>query len=207
MKTRAIIILFSLILICFSTAVCESRTEIQIIADSDAWSWEPGAYNLFSGIIDLSEYIGKEVTVTLSSDLQYGAEQENNHNPLFTVINGHRITMLKQKNTAVCSPETENPSLNFTASVKFPEKGHVRSVRLEFSITDENGAELKNLRETISIGDHSSGRDSGAFYIPVNIATINMVIAITATAIWIIVLTRHLVLKKKSIGDHHYADL
>lgn len=201
MKRRLIIlILFSLSLICFSSAVCESNGEMQILAD-DAWSWDPGAYNLFSGLIDLSEYTGKELTVTVTSDLQYGAEQEDHRSPLFTVINGHRITMLKQKNTAVFTPEADQTAFEFSASVKLPDKGHVRSVRLEFSVADEQGTELKKLKETISIGDHSAGKDSGVFYIPVEIGTVNMIIAIAAAFIWIIVLIRYIAAKKKGIGD------
>ena len=147
------------------------------------------------------EYLGKELTITVTSDLQYGGDQEDQHNPLFTVINGHRITMLKQKNTAGFTPEAEQPVFEFSASVKLPEKGHVRSVRLEFTVSDENGTELNKLKDTISIGDHSSGRDIGAFYIPVEIGTINTVIAITAAVIWMIVLIRFFTSKKKRIGD------
>ena len=74
-------------------------------------------------------------------------------------------------------------------------------MKLEFTVSDENGTELNKLKDTISIGDHSSGRDSGAFYIPVEIGTINTVIAITAAVIWMIVLIRHIAAKKKRIGD------
>ncbi len=200
-RLSIILILFSLILICFSSAVCEPVEGLKILADSDAWSWDPGAYNLFSGIIDLSQYIGKELTITVTSDLQNGGDQEDQRSPLFTVINGHRITMLKQKNTAGFTPDAEQPVFEFSASVKLPEKGHVRSVKLEFTVSDENGTELNKLKDTISIGDHSSGRDSGAFYIPVEIGTINTVIAITAAVIWMIVLIRHIAAKKKRIGD------
>ena len=112
-RLSIILILFSLILICFSSAVCEPVEGLKILADSDAWSWDPGAYNLFSGIIDLSQYIGKELTITVTSDLQNGGDQEDQRSPLFTVINGHRITMLKQKNTAGFTPDAEQPVLNF----------------------------------------------------------------------------------------------
>ena len=144
MKLRVLnLVLFAILLICCTNAVCEHTEQIQITADNEEWSWDPGAYNLFSGLIDLSEYLGKELTITVTSDLQYGGDQEDQYNPLFTVINGHRITMLKQKNTAGFTPEAEQPVFEFSASVKLPEKGHVRSVKLEFTVSDENGTEFR----------------------------------------------------------------
>ena len=102
MKLRVLnLILFAILLICCTNAVCEHTAQIQITADNEEWSWDPGAYNQFSGRIDLVEFCGKELTIRISTDLSYGGAPEEDHNPLFTVVNGHRITMLKQKSIKV----------------------------------------------------------------------------------------------------------
>lgn len=190
-------VLFAVLLICCTTAVCEHTAEIQISANDDEWSWDPGAYNQFSGQIDLSEYKGKELTIKVSTDLIYGGDPDEDHNPLFTVVNGHRITMLKQKSSAVFTPDQENTAFSFSASLKLPEKGHVRSIRLDFRIIDENGNELRSLRESISAGNNTAGRENGTFYIPVDISTVIWIIAAAAVLTWSVVLLRAIILNKK----------
>lgn len=198
MKIRVLnIILFAILLICCTNAVCEHTADIQITANNEEWSWDPGAYNQFSGRINLSEYCGKELTIKMSTDLSYGGDPEENHDPLFTVVNGHRITMLKQKSSAAFTPDTENPAFEFSASLKLPEKGHVRRIKLDFRIMDENGAELMVLQDIISAGDNAAGRDNGTFYIPYDIGRIIWMIAATAAAIWVIVLLRNMIKKKR----------
>ena len=197
MKLRVLnLILFAILLICCTNAVCEHTAQIQITADNEEWSWDPGAYNQFSGRIDLAEFCGKELTIRISTDLSYGGAPEEDHNPLFTVVNGHRITMLKQKSSAVFTPDTENPAFDFSASIKLPEKGHVRSIRLDFRIVDENGTELMNLQDTISAGDNAAGRENGTFYIPYNIRTIIWIITAAAALVWVVVLLRDFIKKK-----------
>ena len=198
MKKRVLsIVLFTVILFCCTSAVCEHNAEIQITASSDEWSWDPGAYNQFSGKIDLSEFCGREITIKMTTDLSYGGDPDEDHSPLFTVVNGHRITMLKQKSSAVFTPEKENAVLDFSASIKLPEKGHVRSIRLTFSIVDENGTELRNLQDVISAGDNAAGRENGTFYIPYDIGTLICVITAAAAVIWAIVLIRGVIKKKR----------
>ena len=115
---------------------------------------------------------------------------------MFTVVNGHRITMLKQKSSAVFTPDTENHAFDFSASIKLPEKGHVRSIRLDFRIVDENGTELMNLQDTISAGDNAAGRENGTFYIPYDIRTIIWIITAAAALVWAVVLLRDFIKKK-----------
>ena len=89
MKKRVLsIVLFTVILFCCTSAVCEHNAEIQITASSDEWSWDPGAYNQFSGKIDLSEFCGREITIKMTTDLSYGGDPDEDHSPLFTVVNG-----------------------------------------------------------------------------------------------------------------------
>lgn len=199
MKTRILsIFLFAVILFCCASAASEHNAEIQINAGSDEWSWDPGAYNQFSGKIDLTEFCGREITIKMSTDLSYGGDPDEDHSPLFTVVNGHRITMLKQKSSAVITPDQENAALEFSASIKLPEKGHVRSIKLTFSILDENGTELRNLQDVISAGDNAAGRENGTFYIPYDIRTINCIITAAAGVIWAIVLIRVVIKKRKN---------
>lgn len=196
MKLRVLnLVLLAVLLICCTNAVCEQTPQIQIDPNNEEWSWDPGAYNQFSGRIDLAEFCGKELTIKISTDLSYGGDTEEDHNPLFTVVNGHRITMLKQKSSAVFTPETENTAFEFSASIKLPEKGHVRSIRLDFRIVDENGTELKNLQDIISAGENASGRESGTFYIPYDISMIIWIITAAAAVIWAIVVLRGVIKK------------
>ena len=198
MKLRILnLILFAVLLIWCTGAVCEHTAQIQINANNEEWSWDPGAYNQFTGRIDLAEFCGKELTIIISTDLSYGGDQEEDHDPLFTVVNGRRITMLKQKSSAVFTPEAENSEFDFSASLKLPEKGHVRSIRLDFRIVDENDTELMNLQDTISAGDNAAGRESGTFYIPYDIDTIIWIITAAAAVIWAAVLLRSVIMKKR----------
>ena len=197
MKIRILnLVLFVILLICCTNAVCEHTAQLQITADNEEWSWDPGAYNQFSGRIDLTEFCGKELTIKVSTDLSYGGDPEEDHNPLFTVVNGHRITMLKQKSSAVFTPETENAAFEFSASIKLPEKGHVRSIKLDFRIVDETGTELMKLQDIISAGENAAGRENGTFYIPYDIGTIIWIITAAAAAVWAVVLIRSVITKK-----------
>lgn len=196
-KNVLILFLFALILIfCCTSAICEQNAELQITANSEEWSWDPGAYNQFSGRIDLTDYVGQEITISMSSDLVYGGETDEDHSPLFTVVNGHRITMRKQKSSATVTPDPESCMFDFSASIKLPEKGHVRSIKLDFRITDGNDNELRNLQDVISARDSAAGRENGTFYIPYDIRTITIAIAAAAAVIWIIVLIRGIITKR-----------
>ena len=185
-KNVLILFLFALILIfCCTSAICEQNAELQITANSEEWSWDPGAYNQFSGRIDLTDYAGQEITISMSSDLVYGGETDEDHSPLFTVVNGHRITMRKQKSSATVTPDPESCMFDFSASIK-----------LDFRITDGNDNELRNLQDVISARDSAAGRENGTFYIPYDIRTITIAIAAAAAVIWIIVLIRGIITKR-----------
>ena len=162
----------------FFSAQCEGFH----IADSEEWSWEPGSYNTFTGEIDLSAYIGTELTIQMSSDLP--AEEENVKNPVFTVVDGKRITVLRQSGTAFYVPDENDSCLTFTGGIKLPVKNHIRRISFLFSVSD------------------GTGRTDGVFYLPVNIGIITIIFLLAAVLVWSSFLVlRRMILKNNPNGD------
>lgn len=191
MKQKLIILAFAafILVLCSCNAICEQKTALLITPDED-WSWDPGAYNQFSGELNLSGYAGTALTVVISSDLSYSGDPQDKRNPLFTVINGRRITMKKQSDTIQFTSEEENTVMTFSGSIKLPEKEHMRSVTLLLSITDAEGKELTRASGIISLRDNGSGRETGAFYIPFDIRLITLTVLAAAVAVWVLAMVR-----------------
>lgn len=197
-KERFFTCLVIMVLCCFSffTAHCDGYH----IAASEEWSWEPGAYNTFTGEIDLSAYTGTELTIQMSSDLP--AEEENGRNPVFTVIDGKRITVLRQSGTAFYTPDKNAPCLTFTGGIKLPVKNHIRRISFLFSIFDGNGQELDHVSYILSAGEDGAGRADGVFYLPVHIGTITIVLLLAAVLVWSSFLVlRRMIAKNNPNGD------
>ena len=118
MRIKPIIILAAVITAaCLVTAAYGGNEEMKITAGED-WSWESGAVDLIEGEIDLSEYTGKELSVRISTDLPYESEEEAKaRGPVFVSVNGKRITVKKQSDTARCTPSAEETAMRFTSKL------------------------------------------------------------------------------------------
>ena len=185
-----LILLLAMILIfrCMS-ALCEYSAETEVIPDEE-WSWSRGAYNTFSGRIDLEDCIGTEVSVKITTDLPYNEEPEQQYMPVFTSVNGKRIVMTKQSDTVLFSPDSNNPAMNYTASFRLPEKQHVGSVSITFRIFDAEGKEIKTVSGRIDSGEDGSGQANNPFYIPADIRMITLILSAAAVLVWAAVLIR-----------------
>lgn len=184
----------------FCCALFSAQCEGFHIAASEEWSWEPGSYNTFTGEIDLSAYIGTELTIQMSSDLP--AEEENVKNPVFTVVDGKRITVLRQSGTAFYVPDENDSCLTFTGGIKLPVKNHIRRISFLFSVSDGSGQELNHVSYVLSAGEDGTGRTDGVFYLPVNIGIITIIFLLAAVLVWSSFLVlRRMILKNNPNGD------
>lgn len=195
MKVRIVILsVICMLILCYSSAYSEEYAAVHI-ETGEEWSWEPGSYNLFSGTMQLTPYAGQELTINMKTNLLYGDDED--HNPLFTVVDGKRIPMRQQSNSTVITPGGESSLLAFSGSIKLPEKGHVKHIEFQLQILDHTGRELTRITDEISVRDNDTAAASGSFYIPWDIGTITIIAGTAAIMIWTVVLLRSLVLRKK----------
>ena len=194
-KTLWIPLLAVLMLCCCTTALCEESVQAALVPGEE-WSWSRGAYNTFTGQIGLKDYTGMELTVNIRAELPYtDAEQESL--PVFTSVNGKRIVMTKQSDTVRFTPVEERPEMAFSVSFRLPDKQYVTSVPFAFTVRDDAGNELCTIRGRIDSEDNGSGKAGNPFHIPADIGLITAVTAGTAVGIWIIVIIRGILRKKK----------
>jgi len=182
MKAKPLMILFLVLSLIFPAAAEYENDDINVITCDDGWSWDPGAYDTFTGRIDLSEYIGRDLQIRMSTDLLYDSEAEADCKPFFTVINGKRITMLKQSDSVQYRPDAELSVLSFSGRVVLPSGQHVNRITFQFLISGEDGKELKTIRMEVGAGTAES---KSAFYIPIHIGSITLIIGIIAAVVWI----------------------
>ena len=195
MKVRIIILsVICMLILCYSAAYSEEYAAVHI-ETGEEWSWDPGSYNLFSGTMQLTPFAGQELTINMTTNLLYGDDED--HNPLFTVVDGKRIPMRQQSNSTVITPGGESSLLAFSGSIKLPEKGHVKHIEFQLQILDHTGRELTRITDEISVRDNNTAAASGSFYIPWDIGTITIIAGTAAIMIWTVVLLRSLVLQKK----------
>ena len=187
-KTSLFMVIMTILLFVASS---QSEGSASVIVPEDEWSWSRGAYNTFSGQIDLSDCSAGEVTIRMLTDLTYDEDSEQNSKPVFTSVNGKRIVMTKQSNTVLISTDSDHPTMDFTASFRMPEKLHISSVNFVFRVTDKDGNELKTVSERIDSSNNGSDRTESSFYIPVDINLIALILAIAAALVWLAVLIRN----------------
>ena len=183
MKIKPIILLAIIIITVSCFITCHGEAVRAAVTAGEEWSWEPGAENIFDGIISLKEYAGQELTICMNSDLPYQNEEEQTGSPVFTSVNGKRITMMKQSDTAKFLPSEEMPDMNFSARFTMPSEKRVYSMTLQFALIDESGNTIKTIDTGIKAGQ--DGAADGPFYIPADISTITMIICIAAALVWI----------------------
>ena len=112
MKVRIVILsVICMLILCYSAAYSEEYAAVHI-ETGEEWSWDPGSYNLFSGTMQLTPFAGQELTINMTTNLLYGDDED--HNPLFTVVDGKRIPMRQQSNSTVITPGGESSLLAFS---------------------------------------------------------------------------------------------
>lgn len=189
------------LVLCVSFATSENTAADRISAGEE-WSWDPGAYNTFEGSIDLYEYTGRDISVEMSTDLVYDTKTEQSSMPVFTIVNGKRIVMLKQTNTIRCLPDEANPVLRFSGRIRLPEKQHTSQITFQFCLKDENGEELKTVACRIDDGNDAARSAGSSFYIRFRTETVTLILAIAAAAVWSVAVIRFLrIRKQKRTGE------
>lgn len=185
LKRYLIITVFLLLTAGMMSSLAESGPEALIIPDEE-WSWSRGAYNTYTGQIDLSGCEAGELTVSVSTDLPYNNDTEQQSKPVFTSVNGKRIVMTKQSDTVHVSTENAGSIMTFSGSFRLPEKTHAEKFTFIFSIKDPDGREIKTLTCVVEDADEGNGKNK-PFYIPVSISLVTIILTISAAVIWTIV--------------------
>ena len=199
MKFKRYIIITVLLLVtgCLMDALAESGLEAVVIPDEE-WSWSRGAYNTFTGQIELNGCEAEELMVSVSTDLPYNNDTEQQSMPVFTSVNGKRIVMTKQSDTVYISPDNTDEMITFSGSFRLPEKTRIDKISFIFSIKDQNGIEIKTATCRIEAADETKGTNTNPFYIPVSINLITIILAVSAVLVWTIVFIKSHTAKKIS---------
>ena len=200
MRVRIIALICIGLLVCSVVPACAESAATDIVTPQE-WSWDPATVNNFTGSIDLSAYAGTELTVRISAEVEPNTELGDNNRPVFTILNGKRVRMAMQTDTAVFTPDAEQPELAFSGTIRMPEKTRLKKVRL--TVTALKGTEeVKSVSGTVGLGGGSDGQGSGAFYIPYDIGTITLILACAAAAVWALAILRNRLLnRKKQTGE------
>jgi hypothetical protein len=205
MKKVHFLLIFTVVLaVFFCQALCEDQSACRIEAGEE-WSWDPSSNNTFDGEIDLSEFTGQEISVVMSSDLSYDSDTPQSDMPVFTRINGKRITVLKQTNTIRCTPDDVQHSVVFSGKLRLPDKQHISRILFTFTLYSNDSEELKTISCQIS-SNADNGKAGSVFYIRHRIEKITLYLWIPAVCIWVIVMIRHRI-RKKQTGENKHADL
>lgn len=200
MKRRLMILLISLILFTVPE-ICRCETTDNEGIRPAEWKWNPGSVNTFTGEIDLSAFSGKQLNIQLSSDLPIEQDSENESNPVYLIINGKRIPVLKQGDTAVFTPEDGNTSFSYTGQIILPRKHRVRAVLFTSLITDENNQEIKTIHSSVTYQDTASGRADGSFFIPYDIEKLTVILCSAAAVIWTAVFCIYIMNRRKNRNE------
>ena len=182
-RLRAGMIIAAMIVFCLVSGTGLADGSVMLSPGED-WAWTRGTYNTFSGEIDLSAFAGQEVTLFMETDLKYDPEKEEKSSPVFTSVNGKRLTMMKQSASVQVTVDEESSITRFTGSLRLPEKGRVSMLEITFRITDAEGVPLSTVYGMIESGDNAAQKS--AFYIPVDIQQVTLILAIAAGIVWML---------------------
>ena len=188
------IILLGCLLLAFSAAA-EEQIPDQLTCED--WTWEELNVNYLTGDMDLSDYLGREITLSMKAEFKPASLQTESCKPLFVIVNGKRITMLKQSDTIIITPDEENKGVHFEGSIKMPDGIHLQEVRITLSASEGEKA-LKSVDTVFSLYDGSEGQGRSVFYIPYDIKQISIIIAAAAAAVWVITVIGFTVYKKRN---------
>ena len=194
MNKKTVILMFIITAVLFSCTCVRAEKPGTIISAGEEWSWEPGANNIIEGELNLTEYIGQDLTVKILSDLPYANDEEKAGSPVFMNVNGKRITMMKQTDTVEYMPTENEPFMTFSARFTMPGEKRVYGIKFQFSLNDTEGKEIRKFNAEINAGENGT---EGPFYIPADIHMITAVICIAAAAVWVSALIMNRCYKKK----------
>lgn len=197
MKLRIILLSWLLVFLALFSGVAETSSAQDQICISE-WNWDSGVVNLFTGVIDLSSLpAADEATIRVLADYSPREEELEYNNPVFTVVNGKRIAILRQSDTITITQDHDNQVISFEGSLKMPEKGHLQRVVLSVMILDGKGEEIRRITEAVGRGGGSGAQEAGVFYISFNINILLIGFAASALLVWGMVFYRYNRMKKR----------
>lgn len=188
-------ILMAVLVFCTAAALAD-ETPAEGITMED-WSWNPENVNNFTGMIDLSEYSGKKLTIKASAVTDPTYEMTDKTVPLFTIVNGSRVRMFMQSDTFTFTPDAEHPQFQFSGSIRMPAEPRVQRMKITVTALDAEGKELRSVNASAGLFDGGGTRSTGAFFIPFNIRNITLIVAGFALLVWSAAIVRNRVLNRK----------
>ena len=194
MKIRYLLFFLIVCLVFPLTALGEDELHDQMI--SEDWTWEAETVNVIRGDLDLSEFEGQELTLRIQAAYQPEPDETDTHPPVFVIVNGSRITILNQRDTAQFTPDAEHPDFRFDGSLRMPGGVRLRNVTLTLTASDGNGKELKRCSAEFSLGGDSQGDGPGVFYISFDLRSTTIILAAAALLVWGIAIIRNRMLNK-----------
>ncbi len=176
-----------------------SAQEQNAFVPAEDWDWGNGSLNAFTGEVDLSAFSGQALTLKLEAEFVPAPAEGEATSPVFAVVNGSRITILRQSDTLTLE-EDRDPILTFTANLRIPENGRCSRIRLRLIIQDTAGQTLNTLSREISRGGVGSGENSGAYTVPFEIRSVALILGGAAAVVWALALFRHFSAKKRPVN-------
>ena len=196
MRFRTILLLvITVFILSCGTACCENAATDSIRYDE--WDWDNETVNAFTGSIDLSQWNGLELTLEMKATFEPESKAASEIEPKFTHFNGSRLTMLEQRDNITCTPEADQPAIEFSGSLRMPEKDHFQKITIELAAVDAEGKQLKKISATVSRGENNASQSGSIFYIPFEIRTVAIIIGAAAALIWLLAIVRNRVLNRK----------
>ena len=196
MKFRTIILCMITVFLMICCIASGEVTETDSIS-YDEWNWDKDAVNVFTGFIDLSRWSDMEITLEMKAVFEPESTSASETVPKFTRFNGSRLTMLEQRDNITCTPEAGQTAIEFSGSLRMPEKDHFQKITIELTAVDAEGKQLKKINATVSRGGNNASQSGNIFYIPFEIRTVAIIIAAAAALIWLMAIVRNRILNRK----------
>jgi len=167
---------------------------------ADDWSWDPNTVNTFTGTLDLTAWSGMQVTLKAEAVFSPAREEAEGAAPLFVIVDGRRIVMLKQKDTAETT--AGSAPVSFTCSCRMPAEGRYSTVLLRVTAVDGQGNELARAERELYSSPLRPGSAENRLQLPFDAETAALWVAAAAALVWTAgILRRCLTRKNKNHRD------
>ena len=180
-----------LLVVCLCVWASSAASGMSVLLSPLDWSWEAGEASTAQVSISPESWgADGTVRVTLSTD----PELEDPGRLVFTSVNGKKMTIRNQKDTAALVPGEDGA---FTGIVSWfvPENAHMSTVRIDLDVEDGEGRVLAHETLTMRSEANAAGGEAEKSSIP-DISRYIRYVLIVAAVIWALALFRILLNRK-----------
>ena len=172
-----------------------AASDVQLNLTEDEWTWIPGEVATFQGTVSITPAAQDEITIQVSISPE--PKSDDPGKIVFTSINDRKIKIRKQSDRYMLkSDELKEGTIAFAGSWFIPEDSAYFKAELGLSVINGSGDSLGNV--SLHLGANSSDGGNTLKRIPVDIGRVNFVIGISACMIWLFVLIRILMIRRKN---------